>query len=289
MPHWRVLQVIFKLAIEVGFTIVIVAFICEYVDSTLGMGYGTILTPVLLMLGYTPLQVVPAVLLSELITGMLAAFGHHKIGNVNLKPRTTEMGQIIGKLRALGYINTFKQEIPLHLKTAIVLAVCSIAGTLLAVFLAVSIPPFWLKLYIGILVLAIGVVILCTLKRKYIFSWKKIIALGTIASFNKGMSGGGYGPVVTGGQILSGVETKSAIGITSLAEGCTCLVGVISYSILTKSVLDWELAPYLLIGAVLSVPLSIFTVKRIKTEILSTIIGIIITLLGITTLIKIFI
>jgi hypothetical protein len=29
------------------------------------------------------------------------------------------------------------------------------------------------------------------------------------------MSGGGYGPVVTGGQLLSGVNGKNAIAITS--------------------------------------------------------------------------
>lgn len=278
---------LFKLTIGMGLTIVTIAFVCEYVDSTLGMGYGTILTPVLLMMGFEPLEVVPAVLLSELVTGLLAAFGHHKVGNVNLKPKSTEFRQIIGKLRALGYIDTFRQEAPIHLKTAIVLAACSIIGTLVAVFLAISLPEFWLKLYIGALVLVIGIVILATRKRKYVFSWKKIFALGTIASFNKGMSGGGYGPVVTGGQILSGVESKSAIGITSLAEGATCLVGVIAYA-LSKSVINWKLAPFLLTGAVLSVPLSVLTVRRMKTKAMSLIIGIVIVLLGVVTLVKTF-
>ena len=37
------------------------AFVCEFVDSTLGMGYGTSLTPILLLMGFEPLQVVPAV------------------------------------------------------------------------------------------------------------------------------------------------------------------------------------------------------------------------------------
>ena len=31
------------------------------------------------------------------------------------------------------------------------------------------------------------------------------------------MSGGGYGPVVTGGQIFSGVNGNNAVGITLLA------------------------------------------------------------------------
>ncbi len=55
------------------------AFFCELVDSTLGMGYGTTLTPVLLLMGYQPMQVVPAILLSELITGGFAAFAHHRL------------------------------------------------------------------------------------------------------------------------------------------------------------------------------------------------------------------
>jgi len=39
------------------------AFVCEFIDSSLGMGYGTSLTPILLLMGFHPLQVVPAVLL----------------------------------------------------------------------------------------------------------------------------------------------------------------------------------------------------------------------------------
>ena len=67
---------IFGLAFGIGITIVIIAFFAEYIDSTLGMGYGTTLTPLLILFGFEPLQVVPAVLLSELVTGLLAGFTH---------------------------------------------------------------------------------------------------------------------------------------------------------------------------------------------------------------------
>ena len=40
----------FELAIGMGITIVVIAFIAEYIDSTLGMGYGTTLTPLLLII-----------------------------------------------------------------------------------------------------------------------------------------------------------------------------------------------------------------------------------------------
>jgi len=276
---------IFELALGVGITIIIVAFFAEYIDSTLGMGYGTMLTPLLLIFGFNPLQVVPAVLLSELITGLLAGFTHHKAGNVNFKPKSTNIRYIIKRLKELGYSETFRRGVPIHLKIALVLAACSIIGTIAAVFIAVNIPKFWLKLYIGLLVTVIGLVILFTLNKNYKFSWKKIIGLGFIASFNKGMSGGGYGPVVTGGQLLSGVKGRNAVGITSLAEGLTCAVGVVAY-LLTKSIIDWKLAPYLIIGAVLSVPFSALTVKKIKTRTLAIIIGILTLILGTFTIIK---
>ena len=276
---------IFELALGMGITIVIIAFLAEYVDSTLGMGYGTILTPLLLLFGFNPLQVVPSILLSELITGLLAGFTHHKAGNVNFKPKSTNIKYIIKRLKELGYAETFRRGVPIHLKIALVLAACSIIGTIAAVFIAVSISKFWLKLYIGVLVTVIGVVILFTLNKNYKFSWKKILGLGFIASFNKGLSGGGYGPVVTGGQLLSGVKGRNAVGITSLAEGLTCAVGVAAY-FLTKSVIDWRLAPYLIIGAVISVPFAALTVKKIKTRTLAIIIGIVTLILGVFTIIQ---
>ena len=49
--------------------IILLSFIFETLDSTLGMGYGTTLTPILLLLGFDVLQIVPCILISELITG----------------------------------------------------------------------------------------------------------------------------------------------------------------------------------------------------------------------------
>ncbi len=59
------------------------AFLCEFVDSSLGMGFGTILSPVLLFMGFEALDVVPSILFSECITGMTAALAHHRVRNVD--------------------------------------------------------------------------------------------------------------------------------------------------------------------------------------------------------------
>ena len=244
--------------------IIIFAFFCEYIDSSLGMGYGTTLSPLLLIMGYSPLQVVPAILLSELASGLSAAFLHHKFKNANFKIGAAD------------------------LKIAIVMAGCSIFGALAAVFIALKLPTFYIKLYIGLLVLCMGLLILATLNRRFKFSWRKIVSLGLLAAFNKGISGGGYGPIVTSGQIMSGVRSKNAIGITSLAEGLTCLVGVVTYLIFTNHTIKWDLAPSLVLGAILSVPFAAYTVKKFKSGHLKLVVGIATLILGLVTLGKLF-
>jgi uncharacterized membrane protein YfcA len=248
--------------LELLLPIVLLAFLCEFIDSSLGMGYGTTLTPLLMLMGYNPLQIVPAVLLSELFTGFGAAFFHHQFKNVNFRVGNRD------------------------LKIALIMGGCSVVGALAAVLIAMRLPASAVKLYIGILVFAMGVIILATLNRNYPFSWRKIVGLGLLAAFNKGISGGGYGPVVTGGQILSGVKEKSAIGIASLAEGLTCVVGVAMYVAFTNHTVDWRLAPSLVLGAVVSVPFAAFAVKKFKTGKLRLLVGIATVALGLLTLLK---
>ena len=240
------------------------AFCCEFIDSSLGMGYGTVLTPILLLMGYEPLQVVPAVLFSEFVTGITAAFFHHSVENVNLKPHTKEG------------------------KVALVLSIFGVIGVVASVLVTVNLPRDVLKICIGVIVLSMGVYLLASLNRPARFSWVRITLLGTIASFNKGMSGGGYGPLVTGGQMVSGVGVKGAVGITSLSEGVTCLIGVIVYYLI-KSDIDWILAPWLMAGAVLSVPLAAHTLKRIPEKKARFAVACFILLLGVVTLVKVLV
>jgi hypothetical protein len=238
------------------------AFLAEYIDSSLGMGYGTTLTPVLLLLGFGPLQVVPAVLFSEFVTGLLAAGLHHTFRNVNFRPGS------------------------LDLRVALALGACGLGGALVAVFMAIELPDWLVKTYIGALVLAMGLLLVLLPEKERSFSWRRLISLGLLGSFNKGLSGGGYGPVITAGQILSGLSPKSAIGITSLVEGVISLVAVSAYA-LTVRAIDWQLALPVVVGAVISTPLSAYTVRRLSLRQLRRLIGFLVILLGLLTLAKV--
>jgi uncharacterized membrane protein YfcA len=279
---------ILNLTAAIAIPVLIISLLAEYIDSSLGMGFGTTLSPILLIFGFEPLQIVPAILMSELISGVLAGVLHNRAGNVKFGIERTHAASIPGLIRERGLINFLKTSVSRDLKVVIVIALFSVAGTFLSVKLALSVPKNILKYYIGIMVTLIGLVILLTLRKNYPFSWKKVICLSVVASFNKGISGGGYGPVVTGGQLLSGVNDKTAVGITSLAEGLTCAAGLLFYFINTDK-LDFTLFPFIIIGSIISVPFSVLTVKLLKTNKLRVIIGVCTIILGIFSLAKVVI
>ena len=240
----------------------VVVFVSEYLDSSLGMGYGTALTPVLILMGYDPLTVVPAVLVSQLVTDIAACASHQRCANVDLRISSPDF------------------------KVAALLGAVSSIGVLVAVVLAVKLPKPLLTSYIGTLVFAMGVLILVTLRRPMAMSWRKIAAISLVAAFNKGISGGGYGPLVMGGQILSGVQARNAVGITAFAEAITCLVGFLAFVALGKA-LDWNLIILLCASALPAVPFAALTVKKIPVDKLKVWVGVLIMGLGLLTLLRV--
>lgn len=238
------------------------AMVCEFVDSSLGMGYGTTLSPLLLLCGFTPLQVVPCLLLSELVTGLAAGVMHQHDGNVD-----------------------FLKD-PVARRTLVLLSVLSTLGAVLAVVIAVRIPKVWLNGAIAVMIISVGITILATIRRQFKYRVRHILLVGGIAAFNKGLSGGGYGPLVTAGQIVSGVQSKQAVAITSFAESWACAVGLSTYALLEGGRLDFQLAQPLVLGAMLAVPLATLVVRHIPDAAMRTSVGVTTCLLGLFTLYK---
>lgn len=235
--------------------LLLVAMVCELMDSSLGMGYGTTLTPILLIAGFKPLDLVPCVLLSEFLTGMAAGLMHHRDGNVDF----------------------LRDKSARH--SVVLLSLLSAAGAITAVSIAIHINTQWLTICIALMVIGIGVVIIGTANRTLKFRRGHLVVVGTVAAFNKGLSGGGYGPLVTAGQVVSGLEAKQAVAITSLAESFTSLIGLIAY-ILYRGSLDFSLAIPLTIGAMMSVPIATLVVRRVPQRVMRMSVGIASCVLG---------
>ncbi|MBC8273736.1 MAG: sulfite exporter TauE/SafE family protein [Chloroflexi bacterium] len=270
-----------ELTLAVFAVVVVISLLCEYVDASIGMGYGTTLTPVLLIIGFLPLEVVPAVLLGQLAGGLVGGFVHHKVGNVSLDFRQDRA--VKKRLHAFGYIPRSVDS-----KVIMVLAVCGVVGVLTAIFFALNIPTLALKTYIGAMVVAIGVIILVRRNRESKLSWKTLVGIGLISSFNKGASGGGYGPLITGGQLVSGRETRSSIGSTTIAEALVCIVGFSGYLVI-KGDIYWTLAAATSIGSIVAAPFAAITVSKLSPSKLKVVIGVVTCILGVFTLVKTFI
>ena len=239
--------------------IMCVAFVLAFMDNTVGMGYGTLLTAILISLGFEPLEAVPAILLSGTINGLFIAFAHHFSGNIDFDWKDTP-----------------------NLKIALVLAGLSVVGVALSLVLALSLPQRAVKLYIGAVVISMGILTLFRGKIKVTFSWKKISLVGLVAAFNKTMTGGGYGPLATAGQIMSGVNSKESVAITALSESIASILAIIGY-FLGSVMVNTRLFAILTLGALLSVPLSAYVVKNIEVKNHSRVIGVVTILLGVYT------
>lgn len=261
--------------------VAVAAFVFQFMSVSMGLGYGTILTPVLLIIGFAPLQVVPAVLLSQFVGGVIGGVAHHRVGNIRLDFRQDDR-LIKRRLRGLGYLPRSRDA-----KVVFILTICGVIGALVGVFSAVSIPRLALEIYIGAMVLTIGVLILARRRQEGTLSWKKLIGIGLLGSFNKGISGGGYIPLVTGGQIISGREVKSSVGSTTVAVTLTCAVSFLGY-VLIKGNIYWALVAAAVVGSVIAAPIAARLVRKVNATRLKFAIGIGTSLVGALTITKAF-
>jgi uncharacterized membrane protein YfcA len=250
--------------------IALAALICEWIDSALGMGYGTILTPLLIIVGFPTSVVVPAILITQALGGISASIFHHKHGNAdfNITPKTL-----------------LKKGLSEDIKVVLAIASFGVIATIIATFVGINISKIVLNTYIGFLVLIMGLFILLGFRFRY--STGKMVLVGIVSAFNKGLSGGGFGPIVTGGQIVLGQDHKKSIACTTAAEPLICITGFLSY-LLLKGITGWNIILALGIGAVIAGTIGPLTTKKINKENLKRIVGILMLVLGIISLLKTF-
>ena len=248
--------------------IILLAFIMEVVDSGLGMGFGTVLSPFLIIIGFSPKIVVPSILISQAIGGFVASVFHNKHGSANLLPSYLRSNHDSKK----------HIHISRDLRIALFVGALGVGASVAGALLGVKISKELMKLYIGILVTIVGIVLL--IKQRFNFSWRKITALAFISAFNKGFSGGGFGPLMTGGQILSGNHAKRSIVSTTLSEVPICMAGFLTYYF-AKNIFSYDLMIALCIGAFFGGIIGPLITKHINTKILQVTIAILVLSEGI--------
>lgn len=246
----------FRLSTWLFPTVIVLAFVFETIDSAVGMGFGTALAPLLLSMGYDALAVVPVLLITQAITGLVTAAVHHEFHNVRFSVR-----------------NGMNEATKLMLLIAL-FGVIAVIASILLVYLALDLPDSTIKIYVAILVLLMGII---TFVQRFVphekttFRPKRMIGFAALAGFNKGIGAGGYGPVITLGQLYAGVYEKSAAAITSLAEAWVSIAGAITFFAISAvgMKLNLVLLPSVLAGSLLAAIASPYLVRILPNRILS--------------------
>jgi uncharacterized membrane protein YfcA len=189
-------------------TIVVAAFLFETFDSASGMGFGATLGALLFVLGYPAAAVVPTLLFSEAATGIVGGLFHNEFENVEFgfgNESATKATRVLGLVVGIGVAATV---------ISVVLA-----------YLAIEVSGPLVQAYIGIIIVFIAVLTLFQNVADFsgTYSQRQLVGFAALAGLNKGITGSGFGPVITLGQILSGIYEKSATAITSMSEGIVSL------------------------------------------------------------------
>ncbi|TFF84544.1 MAG: sulfite exporter TauE/SafE family protein [Promethearchaeota archaeon] len=245
--------------------VILLAFIAAFIDSSFGMGYGMI-APILLLLGFDALLIIPVLLLSQMICGFMGTIFHSIYRNIE--------------------ISTEKER---DIKITLIFTISGMVGMFGAIFLAINLSEIFTNLYIGIMIIVIGIIILK--KISFQFSWNKIYIISALAAFNKAITGGGYGPIATTGQMVTGRGHKEAIAVSNFAEAFLSGFGFLLYYILNGfSDLDLVFQLIIIMGitSIIAPPLGALLLKNIKKDKANKIIGSVSILLGSITLIRMF-
>jgi uncharacterized membrane protein YfcA len=239
------------------------AFLTALIDIVFGMGFGLTMTPILFFMGYPPHEIVPALLFSSLIGNLFSPIFHHKFKNVDLS--------LCSK----------------HFSISMVIGILGVVGSLIGASVSIGISDFFLGLYIGVLIVTLGLFLLLNKKLSASFSWLKLTFLGLFGSFNKGISGSGFGPIVTTGMIIMNINEKVAVSIQTLSELFVSIAGFLTF-LLVGSQISWNLLLPLSIGVAFSTPLAALLVNKFESKKLRTGIALATVMLGILTLLGLF-
>lgn len=249
------------------------AFLFQLMDTLTGMGLGTALSPFLFAMGYDPLSVVPTLLVSQAFTGILAGWMHNELGNAHFMPQ-------------------FEDSLWRALLLVTVTGGITIIITVFAIYDAFELPDKLIESYVAGLVLLMGVFVFVKncYSKKFEYRNPRLLGFALLAAFNKGIGGGGYGPILTLGALLSGYKEKETVALTVTGEGLVSLIGAITFFILMDRGLniDYSLLPSVLSGGFLAAFLTPYLVKVCPSSLLRMIIPAYAVLIGLFLLVKLY-
>ncbi|NUK31371.1 sulfite exporter TauE/SafE family protein [Parageobacillus sp. VR-IP] len=243
---------------------VIVGFIAQLIDGSLGMAYGVTSTTLLLAFGIAPAVASASVHLAEVVTTAASGASHIKFGNVDR--------DMLVKLIIPGSLGAF-------------------VG---ACFLS-NLPGDFIKPYVSLFLLALGVYIIYRFlflsarqdpQPPKKFSNKQLVPLGLVAGFLDATGGGGWGPISTPVLLANkGIEARKVIGTVDTSEFAIALSATIGFIIsLGWEQVNWFWVGTLMLGGIIAAPIAAWLVRKLPSHLLGVLVGGLIIFTNVRTL-----
>jgi uncharacterized membrane protein YfcA len=243
---------------------VIVGFIAQLIDGSLGMAYGVTSTTLLLAFGIVPAVASASVHLAEVVTTAASGASHIKFGNVDR--------DMVIKLIIPGSLGAF-------------------VG---ACFLS-NLPGDLIKPYVSLFLLALGFYIMYRFlflsarqdsQPPKKFSNKQLVPLGLVAGFLDATGGGGWGPIATPVLLANkGMEARKVVGTVDTSEFAVALSATIGFVIsLGWEQVNWYWVGTLMLGGIVAAPIAAWLVRKMPSHLLGVLVGGLIILTNVRTL-----
>jgi len=238
----------------------IIGFFAQFIDGTVGMGYGAFSASLLIGMGLMPAIASASIHTAEIVVSLASGVSHWRFGNV-------------------------KKE------WLLLLVIPGAVGGALGAYFLASIPGATMKPFVAGFLLLLGALMLYRfIPPKRVSSpsrlsmalssprtsRRRISVLGFIAAFFDALGGGGWGPIATPGLILTeNEEPRKVVGTVNLAEFfITIVIAATFFITLGTEEYDWSMIGMLLIGGLIAAPLAAYLCKKLPARILGILVGI---------------
>jgi uncharacterized membrane protein YfcA len=234
---------------------ILVGFVAQLINCSLGMAFGVLCTSVLLFAGLTPAAASACVHTAELFGTAASGYCHWRLGNVD--------GKILRALLLPGIIGG-------------AIGACVLTRT----------PAHIIKPFIAVFLVAMGARIVWNVLRKETVTATEAQAprlLGLAAGFLDAIGGGGWGSIATSHLVASGHNPRLVIGTVNFSRFfVTSVSSAIFFA--TFGMVHWQIVLGLAIGAVLAAPVAAPISKRVKPRALAVAVAVLICGLSISSL-----
>lgn len=247
--------------------ILLAGFAAQFIDGTLGMGYGASSASLLVAIGLAPAVASASVHTAEIVTTLVSGIAHHQLGNV-------------------------RRDLVLPL------AIPGVIGGVLGAYFLSSIPAKTIKPWVAGLLLVMGCLILyrflARMKRDVAgkqLSGPGIVILGLMAGFLDAVGGGGWGPVATPSLILAdNGQPHEVVGSVNVVEFFVTMAETVTFALtIGLEAFRWDIVMALLVGGVSAAPVAAWLCKKLPHRVMGILIGALLILLNVRTLILIFV